>query len=203
MADRHTAGADALIGSVALLSDAYELAHGAHDGQQRKDNGPPYLTHPLRVAQLVAEAGFDEEVVAAALLHDVVEDSEVNLSEIARRCGPRVAGIVSALTEDEAIEDYEQRKAEHRDRVEAAGPDAVADLHRGQARQPPTTCAVSTRRSANAPRSGSPPRSTSAPRLWLEDAAMAERVLPGATLAPALNAEAEGYERDRSAALAR
>jgi (p)ppGpp synthase/HD superfamily hydrolase len=202
MSDRPTAGADELIGASQLLSDAYDLAHGAHDGQQRKDNGAPYLTHPLRVAQLVEEASFDEEVVAAALLHDVVEDSEINLSDIARRFGPRVAEIVSALTEDGSIENYEQRKAEHRDRVEAAGPDAVAVYTADKLANLRDMRGLYAAIGERAAERFTAPLDLRA-RLWLEDAAMAERALPGSDLAAALRAEAEGYARDRSAALAR
>ncbi len=202
MSDRPTAGAEELVGRSPLLSDAYDLAHGAHEGQQRKDNGAPYLTHPLRVAQLVNEAGFDEEVVAAALLHDVVEDSEIDLAEIARRFGSRVAEIVSALTEDESIEDYEQRKAEHRDRVEAAGPEPVAVYTADKLSNLRDMRGLYAAIGERAAERFTAPLDLRA-RLWLEDAAMAERALPGSDLAAALRAEAEGYTEDRSAALAR
>ncbi len=202
MSEPPIAGADELIGSSPLLSDSYDLAHGAHEGQQRKDNGAPYMTHPLRVAQLVEEAGFDEEVVAAALLHDVVEDSEIDLSEIASQFGSRVAQIVSALTEDESIDDYEQRKAEHRDRVEAAGPEAVAVYTADKLSNLRDMRGLYAAIGERAAERFTAPLDLRA-RLWLEDAAMAERALPGSDLAAALRAEAEGYQRDRTAAVAR
>ena len=65
-------------------------------------------------------------MLAAALLHDVVEDSELEVADVRERCGERVAEIVDALSDDESIESYEERKREHRGRVEAAGPDALA-----------------------------------------------------------------------------
>ena len=65
-------------------------------------------------------------MLAAALLHDVVEDSELEVADVRERCGDRVAEIVEALTDDASIEPYEQRKREHRDRVAAAGHDAIA-----------------------------------------------------------------------------
>src|SRR4051794_3261823 len=75
----------------------------AHTGQKRKD-GRPYATHPSAVhAIIVSELGVqDEDAQVAALLHDVVEDTRVPLSEIAERFGPRVAemvGVLSKVTE--------------------------------------------------------------------------------------------------------
>lgn len=71
----------------------------AHVGQKRKD-GQPYATHPAAVRDiLVAELGVtDEDAVVAALLHDVVEDTRVPLSEIGERFGPRVADMVKLLS---------------------------------------------------------------------------------------------------------
>jgi (p)ppGpp synthase/HD superfamily hydrolase len=109
-----------------IVSDAYGLAADAHDGQLRKDDGSPYITHPVTVAGLLHDAAFGDEVIAAALLHDVVEDTELDSEQLAERFGARVAELVSALSDDEAIADYEQRKREHAGRVAAAGGDAVA-----------------------------------------------------------------------------
>lgn len=105
-------------------------------------------THPLEVATLVCGTGADEDVITAALLHDVVEDANVPREEIEERFGPRVAQLVSELTEDESIESYGERKAEHRERVCRAGHDAallfVADklanaraMHRGTKKADP------------------------------------------------------------------
>ena len=65
-------------------------------------------------------------MLAAALLHDVVEDSETTLDELRELFGDEVAGLVGALTDDESIDSYRERKAEHRERVAAAPPDALA-----------------------------------------------------------------------------
>jgi (p)ppGpp synthase/HD superfamily hydrolase len=110
----------------ALVADAYGLAADAHEGQRRKDDGTPYITHPVAVAELLHDAGFDDDVVAAALLHDVVEDTEMGRDEIAERFGDRVAELVDALSEDDGIQDYEDRKREHREQVEESGRDAIA-----------------------------------------------------------------------------
>lgn len=110
-----------------LVRRAFQTAAAAHRGQVRNGSGGmPYIEHPTAVAELLAERGFGEEALAAALLHDVVEDSELTVEDVRREFGDRVAGTVDALTDDESIEPYRQRKAEHRERVAPAGPEALA-----------------------------------------------------------------------------
>jgi (p)ppGpp synthase/HD superfamily hydrolase len=110
-----------------LIRRALEMAEKAHAGQTRNGSGGmAYIHHPVAVAELLAEHGFDESTIAAALLHDVVEDSDASIDDIAAAFGPRVAHLVAALTEDAAIEPFERRKAEHRRHVEEAGRDALA-----------------------------------------------------------------------------
>lgn len=110
-----------------LIGKALGMAEEAHSGQTRNGSGGiAYIHHPVAVAELLAAHGFGEETVAAALLHDVVEDSEVSVEDIAKRFGQQVADLVAALTEDESIEPFERRKDEHRRQVEAAGGDALA-----------------------------------------------------------------------------
>jgi (p)ppGpp synthase/HD superfamily hydrolase len=110
-----------------LIGDALELAEKAHAGQTRNGSGGmAYIHHPVAVAELLAANGFDESTVAAALLHDVVEDSEARIDDIAADFGQRVADLVAALTEDGSIEPFERRKDEHRRHVEEAGGEALA-----------------------------------------------------------------------------
>jgi (p)ppGpp synthase/HD superfamily hydrolase len=78
------------------------------------------------VAVLLRNRGFDDEVVAAGLLHDLVEDTPATADDVRRRFGDRVAGLVAALSDDERIAGYEERKAALREQVAAAGPDAQA-----------------------------------------------------------------------------
>lgn len=80
-----------------LIEDVETFAAAAHAGQVDKA-GQPYINHPRRVAAAVAAAGLDEEAVAAAWLHDVVEDCDVTLDEIEVRFGPQVAHLVGLLT---------------------------------------------------------------------------------------------------------
>lgn len=108
-----------------LLSDAFELARAAHHGPARE--GDTDIEHPLAVAEVLHENGFDDHVVAAALLHDVVEDTAIDLSTLAARFGPDIGRLVAQMTEDEEIESYPDRKAEHRSRV--AGDRRVAAIY--------------------------------------------------------------------------
>lgn len=110
-----------------LVREALETAEIAHAGQIRNGSGGmAYIEHPVTVAATLEQLGYRDEVLAAALLHDVVEDSDIKLEQLRGRFGEEVAGMVGAMTDDEAIEDYRQRKAEHRERIAAAGPEALA-----------------------------------------------------------------------------
>ena len=111
-----------------LVRDALALARQAHEEQVRETGSGemPFIDHPLSVAERLAEEGFEEDVLAAALLHDAVEHSDVELLSLEERYGERVATLVSALTEDETIEPYQERKDEHRKRVATTGHDARA-----------------------------------------------------------------------------
>ena len=110
-----------------LVRSALEQARADHAGQVRNGSGGmSYIEHPVTVAARLDELGYRDEVLAAALLHDVVEDSETSLDELREKFGGEVAGMVGALTDDESIEPYRERKAEHRERVAAAAPGALA-----------------------------------------------------------------------------
>jgi (p)ppGpp synthase/HD superfamily hydrolase len=111
-----------------LVRNALEQARSDHAGQIRNGSGGmPYIEHPILVAATLDEEGFGEEVVlAAALLHDVVEDSETTLDELREKFGGEVAGLVGAMTDAEKIDDYRERKAEHRERMSAAPVEAMA-----------------------------------------------------------------------------
>jgi (p)ppGpp synthase/HD superfamily hydrolase len=83
------------------LQRAFRYAAEKHDGQTRKQTAVPYLSHLMAVASLVLEAGGDEEMAIAALLHDVVEDcgGMPRLREVRKVFGPRVAKIVEGCTD--------------------------------------------------------------------------------------------------------
>jgi (p)ppGpp synthase/HD superfamily hydrolase len=118
---------EAAADSSKLIRDALDTARRAHAGQIRNGSGgAPYIEHPIAVAELLAENDFGEQVLAAALLHDVVEESAIEVAELRDDFGDLVAGLVAALSDEEAIEDYRQRKEAHRRQVDESGPDARA-----------------------------------------------------------------------------
>lgn len=80
-----------------LIEDAFDFAQKAH-GQQKRESGEPFVSHPLGVAEILAKLQMDEVTVAASLLHDVVEDTEVELETIQQRFGPEVANLVDGVT---------------------------------------------------------------------------------------------------------
>jgi len=80
-----------------MIAKAYRLADEAHRGQVRK-SGDAYITHPLAVAETLAEFGMDSESIVAAILHDVVEDTDVTLAQIKKEFSPEIAEIVNGVT---------------------------------------------------------------------------------------------------------
>ena len=80
-----------------MLNNAYATAERLHEGVFRK-SGEPYITHPLAVATIAAEIGMDTTTVAAALLHDTVEDTDYSLEDLTRDFGPEVARLVDGVT---------------------------------------------------------------------------------------------------------
>lgn len=93
-----------------MIRKAAEFAAKAHAGTFRKGNQIPYIYHPMEVALIVAQMTEDEEVIAAAYLHDVLEDTEVTGEEIRRVFGDRVLSLVQAETEDKS-KSWKERKA--------------------------------------------------------------------------------------------
>ncbi|MGE4043703.1 MAG: bifunctional (p)ppGpp synthetase/guanosine-3',5'-bis(diphosphate) 3'-pyrophosphohydrolase [Acetobacteraceae bacterium] len=81
----------------ALIDAAYVLAMQAH-GTQRRDNGDPYITHPVAVADILAGYRLDTASIATGLLHDVIEDTPVKLPDIEQRFGKEIAGLVDGVT---------------------------------------------------------------------------------------------------------
>lgn len=96
-----------------LALRALELATKAHAGQKRKYDAAPYITHPIEVAEIVGRTTDDEITIAAAFLHDVVEDCGVTLEEISDTFGAELAGVVRFVTDisTEADGNRKARKA--------------------------------------------------------------------------------------------
>jgi GTP diphosphokinase / guanosine-3',5'-bis(diphosphate) 3'-diphosphatase len=83
--------------SVDLLERAFAAAAGLHDGQHRK-SGEPYITHPLAVTHILAGYGMDADTLAAALLHDTVEDTEITIEAVTADFGETVAALIDGVT---------------------------------------------------------------------------------------------------------
>ncbi|MBP5467061.1 MAG: bifunctional (p)ppGpp synthetase/guanosine-3',5'-bis(diphosphate) 3'-pyrophosphohydrolase, partial [Clostridia bacterium] len=82
------------------MEKAIKYATDAHEGQKRKLIDAPYILHPMETAAIVSRITCDEDVVCAAILHDVAEDTGRSIDEIERLFGKRVAELVGAETED-------------------------------------------------------------------------------------------------------
>jgi guanosine-3',5'-bis(diphosphate) 3'-pyrophosphohydrolase len=97
-----------------VIERAYELAERSHQGQLRK-SGDPFLSHPVAVAQILAELGLDDRAVAAALLHDSVEDTPLTLTEVDEEIGHDVARLIDGVTKLDKIRfrSPEQSRAEN------------------------------------------------------------------------------------------
>jgi len=89
----------------AVIRRAGELAARAHAGQTRV-SGEPYVQHALAVAAILVELGLDHETIAAAMLHDVVEDTGISLDDLKRDFGARIAGLVDGVTKMKVIQEF-------------------------------------------------------------------------------------------------
>jgi len=114
----------------ALVRRAWEFARDAHAGRLRKDGATPEIEHPEGVAEIVARRGFDDEIVAAALLHDVLEDTAATVEGLRNLFPERVVRLVEALTEPSIPgpreETWEARKRGKLDRLRTSEPEALA-----------------------------------------------------------------------------
>ena len=104
-----------------LARAAVEFASERHAGQRREADGADFVLHPIEVAALLERSGYPDHVVAAAVLHDVLEDTDAERADLEARFGPQVAGLVALVSDDPSIEDEERRKDDVRERVRRAG----------------------------------------------------------------------------------
>ena len=105
---------------------ALAYARERHAGQKRGCDGAPFIEHPIEVATLLADAGAPDHVIAAGLLHDTIEKTDADAADLRRRFGATIATLVQAVSEDDQIRGYRERKAALRRQVAAAGPEALA-----------------------------------------------------------------------------
>ncbi|HLY50121.1 MAG TPA: HD domain-containing protein [Solirubrobacteraceae bacterium] len=104
---------------------AIAFAQDLHGGQRRAADRAPFLVHPLEVASYLERSGCPDHVVAAAVLHDVLEDTDADRRQLESLFGRQVSELVATVSDNPAIGDEEQRKDDVRERVRNAGPDAL------------------------------------------------------------------------------
>jgi (p)ppGpp synthase/HD superfamily hydrolase len=104
-----------------LTQSAIEYAQSRHGDQRRDADGAPFLVHLLEVASLLERSGYPDHVVAAAVLHDVLEDTDTDSGELTSRFGGEVSELVAVVSDNPAIADVEARKDDVRERVRRAG----------------------------------------------------------------------------------
>lgn len=188
----------AFIAGPGLASEAYEFAARAHQGQDRKGDGSSYIRHPVEVARLLHREGVDDEVtMAAAFLHDVVEDSDTTLDEIRDGFGDEVTEIVEAMTEDKSIEPYKERKEHHREQVAEFGAGAVRIYAADKLAN------LRDMRTLYASEGEAAAAKFKAPidvrvDLWRGDLELAERVVPELGLVAELRSELDAFDAERA-----
>ena len=112
-----------------LLDRAIVFAVRAHGGTERRGKGFPYIVHPMEAVEIVATMTSDQELLAAAALHDTVEDTDVTEEQIRAEFGERVASLVAAESDEphehrDSIDNWRARKQTAIDRIAAGSRDA-------------------------------------------------------------------------------
>jgi len=108
-----------------LIFRAIRFAAKAHEGQVRKGLRVPYVYHPMDVGRILMDMGCPEELVAAGILHDTVEDTDVTLEVIKEEFGGNVAGIVAEATETEEVTSWKERKEDTIERLKTVSQEAL------------------------------------------------------------------------------
>ena len=93
-----------------IIDQAINFAAIAHKKQTRKSTNIPYITHPFAVGMLLQKAKCSEEVVAAGILHDVLEDTPITYEELSEQFGAKIANLVAAASEQDKNLPWETRK---------------------------------------------------------------------------------------------
>ena len=118
------------------VTKAIEFAARAHDGMERKKDKTPYILHPLEAAVIVGTMTDDQDVISAAVLHDVVEDTPVTIEEVEEKFGSRVKALVESETEDKRADlppedTWKIRKEESLEVLQNCGDNSVLILWLG------------------------------------------------------------------------
>ena len=182
-----------------LVRRALAYAETMHAGQSRPD-GSPFILHPVEVALLLHDADAPDHLVAAGLLHDVIEKTGATSWDVQARFGPAITALVVSVTDDDRISGYATRKAALRHQVAGAGEEALtlfAADKLSKLRELRRETAV---QNAAAPVSGRS-REPRARRLrhYQRSLALLEERLPQSPLVAQLRDELKGFLRERAA----
>lgn len=108
-----------------VTTRALAYAEQVHAGQRRSADGAPFTVHLVEVACLLHDAGAADHVVAAGVLHDIIEKTDADADDLRERFGPSIAALVVAVSEDKRIGGYSTRKEMLRQQVSMAGSEAL------------------------------------------------------------------------------
>jgi hypothetical protein len=171
-----------------LSQAALEFAVERHAGQTRGADRADFVLHPAEVASTLERSHYPDHVVAAGLLHDVLEDTDAQRGEIEARFGPQVAELVDTLSDDPSIGDEDRRREDLRERVRVAGGYAPAIFAADK---------VSKVRELRALLAGGPPTAETEAKLrhYRASLEMLEEVMPEARLVEQLRFELEALEQ--------
>lgn len=103
-----------------LTRDAAQFARDRHGSQHREADGSPFILHPLEVASQLQRSGYPDHVIAAAVLHDVLEDTPAEATDLRSRFGDEITELVAVVSDDPTINDDDARKDDTRERVRNA-----------------------------------------------------------------------------------
>ena len=105
-----------------MAQAAVRFARARHAGQHREIDHAPFIAHPIEVGRLLRGDGQPDEIIAAGLLHDILEKTATTSAELHRRFGPHITRLVESVSDDPSLGDYKSRKRDLRDRVAHADP---------------------------------------------------------------------------------
>jgi HD domain-containing protein len=171
-----------------LSQSALEFAVERHAGQTRRADRADFVLHPIEVASILERSHYPDHVVAAALLHDVLEDTDAECGEVEARFGAEVAELVATLSDDPSIGDEERRHEDLRERVRKAGGYASAIFAADK---------VFKVRELRALLASGPPTTETEAKLrhYRASLEMLEEVMPGSRLVELLRFELETLEQ--------
>jgi (p)ppGpp synthase/HD superfamily hydrolase len=170
-----------------LTQAAVDFARERHAGQTRAAGGAPFVVHPIEAASILERSRYPDQVVAAAVLHDVLEDTETDIQELKDLFGPEVAELVATMTDDASIVDEDERRREVRDHVRRAGAYAPA-IYAADKASKVRELRVLLARGAD------PAEAESKRRHYRESLAMLEDMIPGSRVVELLRFELEALD---------